>query len=59
MKPLKIDIPQGRLMVVTGVSRSGKTVLILESLAPGLMATVNGQTLPKHVSNLGSKASGR
>ena len=31
VKPLKVDIPKGRLTVVTGVSGSGKTTLILES----------------------------
>lgn len=35
VKPLKVDIPKGRLTVVTGVSGSGKTTLILESLIPG------------------------
>ena len=32
VKPLEVDIPKGRLTVVTGVSGSGKTTLILESL---------------------------
>ena len=36
VKPLEVDIPQGRLTVITGVSGSGKTTLILESLIPGL-----------------------
>ena len=35
VKPLDVDIPKGRLTVVTGVSGSGKTTLILESLVPG------------------------
>ena len=34
VKPLKVNIPKGRLTVVTGVSGSGKTTLILESLVP-------------------------
>ena len=38
VKPLEVDIPRGRLTVVTGVSGSGKTTLILESLVPGLEA---------------------
>ena len=33
VKPLEVDLPKGRLTVVTGVSGSGKTTLILESLA--------------------------
>ena len=49
MKPLEVDIPKGRLTVVTGVSGSGKTTLILESLVPGLTAAVNGRKLPEHV----------
>lgn len=49
VKPLEVDIPQGRLTVVTGVSGSGKTTLVLESLIPGLQAAVAGKALPKHV----------
>ena len=49
VKPLQVDIPKGRLTVVTGVSGSGKTTLILESLVPGLEAAVSGQKLPEHV----------
>lgn len=49
VKPLEVDIPKGRLTVVTGVSGSGKTTLILESLVPGLQAMVSGGKLPDHV----------
>lgn len=49
VKPLSIDIPKGRLTVVTGVSGSGKTTMVLESLVPALEATINGKTLPKHI----------
>ena len=49
VKPLEVDIPKGRLTVVTGVSGSGKTTLILESLVPGLQAMVSGGKLPGHV----------
>ena len=47
--PLEIDIPKGRLTVVTGVSGSGKTTLILESLVPALVASTAGRPLPSHV----------
>ncbi|MBQ1886835.1 MAG: excinuclease ABC subunit UvrA, partial [Bacteroidales bacterium] len=38
VKPLEVDIPKGRLTVVTGVSGSGKTTMVLESLVPALEA---------------------
>ncbi len=47
--PLEVDIPKGRLTVITGVSGSGKTTLILESLVPGLEAVIAGKKLPEHV----------
>ena len=49
VKPLKVNIPKGRLTVVTGVSGSGKTTLILESLVPGIEAAIAKTTLPSHV----------
>lgn len=49
VKPLEVDIPRGKLTVVTGVSGSGKTTLILESLIPGLEAAIAGGKLPEHV----------
>ena len=49
VRPLEVDIPKGRLTVVTGVSGSGKTTLVLESLIPGLKAAIAGQRLPDHV----------
>mgnify|MGYP005787785571 FL=1 len=49
VRPLEVDLPKGRLTVVTGVSGSGKTTLILESLIPGLQAAIAGQKLPGHV----------
>lgn len=49
VKPLEVDIPKGRLTVVTGVSGSGKTTLVLESLVPGLQACVSGHKMPEHV----------
>ena len=49
VKPLMVRIPKGRLSVVTGVSGSGKTTMVLESLIPGLQAAIRGQALPAHV----------
>ncbi|MDN6557096.1 MAG: excinuclease ABC subunit UvrA [Acidipropionibacterium acidipropionici] len=47
--PLEVEIPRGRLTVVTGVSGSGKTTMVLESLVPGLEALVEGSPLPDPV----------
>ena len=52
VKPLEVDIPKGRLTVVTGVSGSGKTTMVLESLIPGLECAINGEHLPKHVKSV-------
>lgn len=52
VKPLEVDIPKGRLTVVTGVSGSGKTTMVLESLVPGLEAMLSGERMPKHVKNI-------
>ena len=49
VKPLEVDIPKGRLTLVTGVSGSGKTTLVLESLIPGLEAVTKKKKLPDHV----------
>ena len=49
VKPLDVDIPKGRMTVVTGVSGSGKTTLVLESLVPALEAHAQGKKLPPHV----------
>ena len=49
VKPLSVDIPKGRLTVVTGVSGSGKTTLILESLIPALEAATGQGRTPDHI----------
>lgn len=49
VKPLEVDIPKGRLTVVTGVSGSGKTTMVLESLVPALNAKICGSVLPAHI----------
>ncbi len=55
VKPLEVDIPKGRLTVVTGVSGSGKTTLVLESLIPALDATINGHALPEHIRDVSAE----
>lgn len=52
VKPLDVDIPRGRLVAVTGVSGSGKTTMVLESLIPALKAQAAGERLPEHVHEL-------
>ncbi len=49
VKPLEADIPKGRLTVVTGVSGSGKTTMVLESLVPALEAKTGGRAMPGHI----------
>lgn len=49
VKPLKIDIPKGRLTVVTGVSGSGKTTMVLESLVPALDSLTSQKKMPEHI----------
>ena len=49
VRPLEVDIPKGRLTVVTGVSGSGKTTMVLESLVPALEAAISGAPLPGHI----------
>ena len=52
VKPLEVDIPKGRLTVVTGVSGSGKTTTVLECLVPALDAMINNKTLPEHIHSI-------
>lgn len=53
--PLEVDFPKGRLIVVTGVSGSGKTTMVLESLIPALEAQISGQKLPEHVKRISAE----
>ena len=52
VKHLKVEIPKGRLTVITGVSGSGKTTMVLESLVPALEAITSNKKLPKHILNI-------
>lgn len=49
VKPLEVRIPKGRLTVVTGVSGSGKTTMVLESLVPALQSVTDHSPMPHHV----------
>lgn len=55
VKPLEADFPKGRLIAVTGVSGSGKTTMILESLIPALEASIKGSRLPDHVKSISAE----
>ena len=52
VQPLEVRIPKGRLTVVTGVSGSGKTTMVLESLIPALQARISGASLPAHIKSI-------
>lgn len=52
VKSLEVKIPKGKLTVVTGVSGSGKTTMVLESLVPGIAAVTAEEKLPEHVSQV-------
>ena len=52
VKPLEVDFPKGRMIAVTGVSGSGKTTMILESLIPALESKIKETKLPAHVKSV-------
>ena len=52
VQPLEVSFPKGRLTAVTGVSGSGKTTMVLESLIAGLQAQLQGKKLPGHVKSI-------
>ncbi len=55
VQPLDADFPKGRLIAVTGVSGSGKTTMVLESLIPALSASIKGEKLPGHVKSVSAE----
>lgn len=55
VKPLEVDFPKGRLIAITGVSGSGKTTMILESLIPALEAEIGEKKLPDHVKSVSAE----
>ena len=58
VKPLDVRIPKGRFTVVTGVSGSGKTTMVLDSLIPALEAKLAGKPLPEHVREISADGIG-
>lgn len=52
VQPLDVYIPRGCMTAVTGVSGSGKTTMVLESLVPALLNREEGHPLPSHVISL-------
>ena len=52
VKPLKVDIPKGKLTVVTGVSGSGKTTMVLESLVPAIESITSNKKMPEHIEKI-------
>lgn len=52
VKPLTVSFSKGRLSVITGVSGSGKTTMVLESLVPALKANIVDGKLPNHVRSI-------
>ena len=59
VKPLEAVFPKGRLVAVTGVSGSGKTTMVLESLIPALEASIRGDRLPEHVKSVSAEGIGQ
>ena len=55
VKPLDVDIPKGRLTVATGVSGSGKTTMVLESLVPALEASISSSAMPTHIRSVSAE----
>ena len=55
VKPLDVRIPKGRLTVVTGMSGSGKTTMVLDSLIPAIEASLDGAQLPSHVKGVSAE----
>lgn len=52
VKSLNLEIPKNRMTVITGVSGSGKTTMILESLYPAIKNKIDNKKLPNHIKSI-------
>ena len=52
VKSLEVKIPKCCLTVVTGVSGSGKTTMVLESLVVALQSKISSKPLAKHIKEI-------
>lgn len=49
LKNIDVEIPLNKIVGIAGVSGSGKTTMVLESLVPALEAKIGGSALPEHI----------
>ena len=49
LKNIDFDIPLGRFIVITGVSGSGKSSLVIDTLLPVIAAKKTGPHIPEHL----------
>ena len=49
---MDVEIPKGKLTVVSGVSGSGKTTLLLEAVYPAVKSFINDEKLPDEVKDI-------
>lgn len=52
LKNVNVNVPLHQIVGIAGVSGSGKTTMVLESLIPGLEASLNHTHLPEHVKSV-------